>query len=100
MGNLEKLGAKNAGIPVAKRVSKMRFQDKLWHGYPQHTDNSLSRYAWIRASYSWYSTSAVLVVKDKIIAINASLENNEVKINKETERVYISEGIDLKIKRE
>ena len=73
---------------------------KLWHGYPQHTDNSLSRYAWIRASYSWYSTSAVLVVKDKIIAINASVENNELKINKETERVYISEGIDLKIKRE
>lgn len=86
---------------VKKTLLQLKDEDTdvkyiLGHSYPKHTDSSLSRYVWVRASYSWYNTAAVISAGNKVITINASIKNNELVVNKEVERVYISKDINLK----
>lgn len=61
------------------------------HSFPKHTDNSLSRYVWIRACHTWMKTAAILNIDGKIITINAKIENNIIKTNDNIKEIYISE---------
>ena len=64
------------------------------HSYPNHVDNSLSRYAWVRNAYSWLNTAAVLSVDGKIVVLNGRQENNDIILNDTVENVYINDDID------
>ena len=60
------------------------------HNYPEHTDNSLSRYAWVRGAYTWQNTAAILLVQGERIGINIQKVNGEWIENNGVTRVYIS----------
>lgn len=59
------------------------------HSYPTHADNSLSRYAWVRAYHTWLKTAAVLKIGNKIIAINAKIENSIIRTDDNITQIYI-----------
>ena len=61
----------------------------LGHSYPRHVDNSLSRYAWVRASKTWYKTAALLNIDGKIIALNATEKDGVFETADHIENVYI-----------
>lgn len=72
---------------------------ELAHSYPKHIDNSLSRYAWIRASYTWYKTAAILNIGDNIIAINIKENNGIWETENHIENIYIGNiNKDIKLK--
>lgn len=60
------------------------------HSYPEHTDSSLSRYAWVRGAYTWQNTAAILLVQGELIGINIQKVNGEWIENNGVTRVYIS----------
>jgi len=70
---------------------------KVGHSYPEHIDNSLSRYAWVRAFYSWYKTAAILNIDGDIIPINIKEKDGNWKTESHIENVYIGEKVDLKL---
>lgn len=59
------------------------------HSFPTHTDNSLSRYVWVRAYSTWLKTAAILNIDGQTIAINAKIENNVIKTNDNITEIYI-----------
>lgn len=60
----------------------------LAHGYPKHSDSSLSRYAWARYDATWQDTAAIVYYGGKVIGINAR-ENNGVWSFKENIKTLI-----------
>lgn len=60
------------------------------HSYPTHVDNSLSRYAWVRAYYTWLKTAAVLNIDGEIIPINATVEGDVIKTDENITEIYIN----------
>lgn len=72
---------------------------EIAHSYPEHTDNSLSRYAWVRNAYSWYETAAVLKKGNTIFALNGKLDGNTLIVQDNIKKVFIgqmSEDIEIK----
>lgn len=65
---------------------------RITHGYPAHKDNSLSRYAWIRAAETWLTTGAVLKIDGQIIAVNAQIRENLCTFDDSVTRIYISDA--------
>lgn len=57
------------------------------HDYPNHSDSSLSRYAWVRAAKSWMKTAAVLNVDGQTIYINTNSDN---KVADNIKQLYIN----------
>ncbi len=47
----------------------------LAHGYPEHCDNSLSRYVWARYDATWQDTAAIVYHGGIVIGINACNNN-------------------------
>ncbi len=71
---------------------------EVGHSFPKHVDNSLSRYAWVRAAETWYKTAAVLYVDGKTIAINIKENNGVWETPDHIETVYMGKEITLKNK--
>ena len=67
----------------------IRIKYEIAHSYPKHKDNSLSRYAWVRACYTWLKTAAVLNINNKIIAINAEISGNVIRTNDNIKQIYV-----------
>jgi len=63
------------------------------HSYPKRKDNSLSRYIWVRAAYTWYVTAAVVIKDRKIIGLNCKLDNDILKFEDRIKQVYLSKEI-------
>lgn len=62
---------------------------KIAHCYPEHCDNSLSRYAWVRNAYSWYNTAALIEYKGKTLGINMELKDGECSLSENITSVFI-----------
>lgn len=62
---------------------------EIAHSYPKHKDNSLSRYAWIRACYTWLKTAAVLNINNKTIVINAKIQDHVIKTDDCITQIYL-----------
>lgn len=86
---------RGGGDPETKRELKqlmgenIRIKYEIAHSYPKHKDNSLSRYAWVRACYTWLKTAAVLNINNKIIAINAEISGNVIRTNDNIKQIYV-----------
>ncbi len=65
------------------------------HGYPDHPDHSLSRYAWVRASETWLKTAAILCIEGEIISINIKKVNDMWRAKDEIEYLYVSPALDV-----
>lgn len=57
------------------------------HGYPKHKDNSLSRYAWVRAAESWLKTAAILDIDGQTVYINT---NSKHEAAENIRQIYIN----------
>ncbi len=66
---------------------------KLAHSYPEHKDNSLSRYAWIRYAYSWLGTAAVIKKDGEMIALNARLDGDTLILAPEIKTLFLGDGV-------
>lgn len=62
---------------------------RIGHSYPCHVDNSLSRYAWVRAHKTWYKTAAILNIDGKIIGVNAAEKDGVWETADHVESIYI-----------
>lgn len=60
------------------------------HSYPEHEDNSLSRYAWVRGAETWLRTGALLRVRGETVAINLRRVGGGWEAAGGVEQVYIS----------
>lgn len=60
------------------------------HSYPEHEDNSLSRYAWVRGAETWLRTGALLRVRGETVAINLRRADGGWEAAGGVEQVYIS----------
>ena len=58
---------------------------EIAHGYPHHKDNSLSRYAWVRAEKTWMKTAAII---NEEMGINIRKINGKWIPEKFVEKIY------------
>lgn len=58
---------------------------EIAHGYPHHKDNSLSRYAWVRAEKTWMKTAAII---NEETGINIRKINGKWIPEKFVEKIY------------
>lgn len=80
--NLAQLEEKDYGV-----------QYKIAHGYPEHTDSSLSRYAWARAAETWLKTAALLKIEGRLIPVNMRLVDGKWETEENIRQIYISPDI-------
>ncbi len=62
---------------------------KIAHSYPEHKDNSLSRYVWTRACDTWIKTAAILNIDGRTVYINAKNENGVLTVSDSISQIYI-----------
>lgn len=67
---------------------------KTAHSYPEHKDNSLSRYAWVRAYETWFKTAAVLDICGKTVLINIKKSENGWQVQENISQIYIGKDVD------
>ncbi len=73
-------------LTIPKEKQKKTY--KLSHGYPDNTDRSLSRYAWIRAYDTWMTHAAVLDVNGERIFIRCHPEGNSLVFDEHISKIY------------
>ncbi len=81
------MGTKAGLAQLAGEDLSIRYQTA--HGYPQHIDSSLSRYAWARAADTWLQTAALLWIDGQILPIHAHLENGVWVTDGDIHQIYI-----------
>ncbi len=84
---------RGGGSPDVKaKLKQLRGEDHgikyiTAHGYPKHPDNSLSRYAWVRACATWFDFSAVLSIDGEKIEINTAEKTSKMYKDGKTQTV-------------
>ncbi len=73
-------------LTIPKEKQKKTY--KISHGYPENTDRSLSRYAWIRAYDTWMKTAAVLDVYGEAVYIRCHPANGKIVFDDYIETLY------------
>lgn len=63
------------------------------HSYPIHSDNSLSRYAWVRNAYSWLRTSMIFERDGVAVGINATKLDGAFVLSEQIKDVYLSKTL-------
>ncbi len=82
--------APSKGSLITLKGENLDIKYEVAHSYPKHYDNSLSRYAWARGTYTWLETAAVIKVDEKIVVINGKIENNVVKTSDKIKQIYVN----------
>ncbi|MBC8559569.1 hypothetical protein [Fumia xinanensis] len=74
---------RGGGEPMIKRtLTQLQGENtdilyKVAHGYPQHADFSLSRYAWVRNAFCWLHTAAILEQDRVLVGMNLRQSDEE-----------------------
>ncbi len=62
---------------------------EIVHGYPKNTDNSLSRYVWVRFCAAWQDIAVVIKEKENNICLNCKMEGEEIKTGALVKKIYV-----------
>lgn len=82
-------------IPFPDENPEVSF--RVAHGYPQHTDRSLSRYVFVRYAQTWRHTALITCVGGQFIAIHAKQGESGWVLDEHVDTLYLGEGMGTEI---
>lgn len=62
---------------------------EIVHDYPKNTDNSLSRYVWVRFCATWQGIAVIIKEKERNICLNCKIEGDEIKTSTFVKKIYV-----------